>query len=275
MEQYQNLLRKIINTGVDIHGRNGWVRSLLGSTIHYNLEDGFPLLTTKKMPFNVIKGELLGFIRGYTKVEQFQELGCNIWNQNAENFDKDGYLGPIYGKQWRSWYDSENDTFIDQLQNCITGIKQNPFSRRHIVSAWNLADLDEMCLPPCHVLFQFHVYPQSQLLPQRADSISLSLYQRSGDVFLGVPFNIASYSLLLSLVAKLTHLRPLYFIHNIGNVHLYREHLHVAYQQLERTPGPLPKLEIKYRESIDHFKMDDIILKDYKSADRLKAQMIV
>ena len=274
MEQYQNLLRKVINTGVDVRGRNGIVRSLIGQTIRYNLMDGFPLLTTKKMPFEVIKGELLGFLRAYDHVEDFKKLGCNIWNLNADHFDRDGDLGPIYGVQWRKWYNHVTNYTIDQLQNCIDNIKKDPFSRRHIVNAWNPAEIELMCLPPCHVLFQFHVYSNYSGEPGH---LSLSLYQRSGDMFLGVPFNIASYSLLLSLVAKVTQLRPLYFIHHIGDAHLYQDHFDQAYIQLEREPYSLPELEIKYHsgKKIDDFGMDDIILRDYKCHGRLKAKMIV
>ena len=272
MRQYQQLLRHILNCGWDVQSRNAPVRSVHGYQIKYDLEEGFPLLTTKKMDFNVIKAELLGFIRGYNRVEQFQELGCNIWNANAEDFDRNGSVGRIYGVQWREWYDYPKNRKIDQLQECIDGIKENPFSRRHIVSAWNPAELEDMCLPPCHVLFQFHVRPDRLGKP---DYLSLSMYQRSCDVFLGVPFNTASYSLLLSIVARMTDLKPLYFIHSMGDVHLYHEHMDVALIQTQRKPGLLPSLSLKRREKIEDYQMDDIELFDYKCDGRLKARMIV
>ena len=272
MIQYLQLLQDVIDLGVDIQSRNAPVRSIHGYQIKYDLEEGFPLLTTKKMDFNVIKAELLGFIRAYDHVEQFQELGCNIWNANAEDFDRDGYLGPIYGVQWRKWTDWYNEKHIDQLQNCIDNIKNDPFSRRHIVSALAISELDRMCLPPCHVLFQFHVRPN---ILGKPEYLSLSMYQRSCDVFLGVPFNIASYSLLLSIVARMTDLRPLHFIHSMGDVHLYHDHFDVARIQTQRTPGLLPTLNLARREKIEDYQMDDIELFDYKCDGRLKAKMIV
>ena len=272
MLKYQNLLRQVLNKGVDIHSRNAPVRSLVGQSVQYNLRDGFPLLTTKKMAFKAIKGELIGFIQGYTHVEHFQKLGCRVWDLNAEDWDQDGDLGPIYGYQWRKWFDYTTNYEIDQLQNCIDSIKKDPFSRRHIVSAWNPAELDQMCLPPCHTLFQFHVYPNRKGEPE---DLSLTLYQRSGDIFLGVPFNIASYSLLLKLVARVVKLRPLYFTHHLGDVHLYHEHFDQALIQLQREPKPLPQVEVANWENIDAFGVDDILLKDYECHEALKARMIV
>ena len=273
MLKYQQLLKNVLNNGVDIKSRNGPVRALHGAQVRYDLEEGFPLLTTKKMDFKVIKAELLGFIRGYTHVSQFQELGCNIWNANAEAFRKNGDLGPIYGKQWRYWSQPKYDLCIDQLQNCIDSIKQYPYSRRHIVSAWNPADLHEMCLPPCHVLFQFHVYPDRNDKPKY---LSLSMYQRSCDIFLGVPFNIASYSLLLSMIAQLTSLTPKWFIHSLGDVHLYHEHFPVAIAQLERQPLPLPELTFSIkRRGINNYEMNDMKVINYQHHSRLKAKMIV
>ena len=272
MVKYHQLLRSVLNNGVDIESRNAPVRSLHGYQVKYDLTEGFPLLTTKKMDFNVIKGELLSFIRAYNHVEQFQHMGVNIWNANAEAFDQDGNLGRIYGVQWREWYDYPKDRKIDQLQRCIDGIKNDPFSRRHIVSAWNPAELEEMCLPPCHVLFQFHVIPNKMGQPKH---LSLSLYQRSCDVFLGVPYNIASYSLLLSMVAEQTNLEPKEFIHSMGDVHLYHEHFPVALTQLERIPGPLPKLLLRERFRLNDYTLRDIRLENYDCAGRLKARMIV
>ena len=271
MVKYQNLLRDVLNTGVDLPSRNAPVRTLHGYHIRYDLRDGFPLLTTKKIDFDVIKAELIGFIRAYDHVDDFKKLGCNIWNRNAQVFGQYGELGPIYGVQWRKWQDHTSNYEIDQLQECIDNIKKDPFSRRHVVTAWNPAELHEMCLPPCHVLFQFHVYPDGSGNPQ---DISLSLYQRSCDVFLGVPFNIASYSLLLHLVARITDLNPLYFIHSMGDVHLYHEHFPVAITQLERKPINLPSISIKKKDFIDDYEMDDIELHDYVSHERLRARMI-
>ena len=276
MVKYKKLLRSVLNAGVDIPSRNAPVRTLHGYQEKYCLLEGFPLLTTKQMNFDVIKAELLGFIRGYDHVEDFKKLGCNIWNLNAEDFDQEGSLGPIYGVQWRKWFDHVTNYTIDQLQNCIENIKKDPYSRRHIVSAWNPAELDLMCLPPCHVLYQFHVYPETNRDGDRVPTyLNLSLYQRSCDVFLGVPFNIASYSLLLSIVAKLTNLKPLYFIHNMGDVHLYHEHFDVAMAQLQRSFHDLPRVIIERKDSIDQYDMDSIKLVDYLHHPRLRARMIV
>ena len=272
MLKYQQLLKNVLNNGVDIKSRNAPVRTLHGAQVKYDLEDGFPLLTTKKLDFNVIKAELLCFIRGYSHVNQFKEMGCNIWNANAEAYDKDGDLGRIYGVQWREWLDIYELKTIDQLQNCIDNIKSDPYSRRHIVTAWNPAELDEMCLPPCHMMFQFHVYPDRLGKP---GYLSLSMYQRSCDIFLGVPFNIASYSLLLSMVAQLTGLTAKHFIHSMGDVHLYHEHFPVAVEQLKRKPGLLPTLFLNERKTINGYDMDDIKILDYQCHPRLKAKMIV
>ena len=281
MLKYQELLRAVINDGIDMPSRNAPVRSLKGYQVKYDLEEGFPLLTTKRMNFNAIKSELLCFIRGYCEVRQFRRLGCNIWDANAKEWDRGGWLGRIYGVQWREWgtYRRRSggryvDT-IDQLQECIDGIKEDPFSRRHIVTAWNPADLDLMCLPPCHVLFQFHVDPNRKGEPEK---LSLSMYQRSCDVFLGVPFNIASYSLLLSMIAQLTRLTPKYFIHSMGDVHLYHDHFEQAFTQLTRKPYPLPELELLHTDEIkviNQYEPNDIQIKNYSSHKRLKAKMIV
>ena len=276
MIKYQQLLKTVLNDGIDIQSRNAPVRTLHGYQVKYDLTEGFPLLTTKRLNFGVIKGELLGFIRAYCRAGQFQQLGCNIWNANAEAWGKRGWLGRIYGIQWRRWQRSftrRNPSFeIDQLQNCIDSIKTDPFSRRHIVSAWNPSELHEMCLPPCHVLFQFHVIPDKTGEPKQ---LSLSMYQRSADVFLGVPFNIASYSLLLSMVAQLTDLEPKEFIHNLGDAHIYHEHFPVVLTQLERQPLPLPKLELTKQRCIDNYDLKDIQITDYQSHSRLNAKMIV
>lgn len=276
MVEYKKLLRSVLNSGFDVPSRNAPTRVLHGYQQRYNLLEGFPLLTTKEMKFDVIKAELIGFLRGYEHVEDFQKLGCNIWNLNAKDFDQDGRLGPIYGVQWRRWWDYITNYTIDQLQNCIDSIKKDPYSRRHIVSAWNPAELDQMCLPPCHVLFQFHVAPYTKENGDRVPRyLSLSLYQRSCDIFLGVPFNVASYSLLLSMVAQLTDLEPYMFIHHMGDAHLYHDHFQVAMAQLQRRVYDRPKLVLTRQKSIDQYGMDDIKLVDYRHHPRLKARMIV
>ena len=230
MKQYQNLLRRILEEGAVKADRTGTgTKSVFGHQMRFNLEEGFPLLTTKKLHLKSIIYELLWFLKGDTNVRYLQEHGVSIWNEWA---DEDGSLGHIYGYQWRSWPDYDGG-HIDQISRVVEEIKHNPDSRRMIVSAWNVADLDKMNLPPCHLLFQFYV----------ADGrLSLQLYQRSADTFLGVPFNIASYALLLMMVAQVCGLKPGEFIHTTGDTHLYLNHLEQARLQLERTPRPLPKM---------------------------------
>ena len=266
MKQYLSGLKHILDNGTDIEGRNGKTRSIFGMQMHYNLEDGFPAVTTKKLAFNVVKGELLGFLRGYNHIKQFHRLGVRIWDANAEAWGKDGQLGRMYGVQWRSWKSYQGE-LIDQIDNVIKQIKKDPYSRRHIVTSWNPGELDNMALAPCHVLFQFNV----------ADGkLSLGLYQRSADMFLGAPFNIASYSLLLCMIAKITDLEPGTFIHTLGDAHIYHDHFKQVKMQLERTPLPLPQLIFNsYIRSIDNFKSHHIELINYKHHDAIKAKMIV
>lgn len=265
MEQYIEGLQQVFETGIDREGRNGATRALFGMQMRFNMEDGFPAVTTKKLAFRSMKAELLGFLRGYDHVDQFQKLGTRIWNANAEAWGRDGSLGRIYGVQWRKWK-TENGT-IDQLGDVIKQIQTNPYSRRHVVTAWNPAELDEMALEPCHVLFQFFV----------ADGkLSMQMYLRSCDMFLGVPFNIASYALLLHMVAQVTGLTPSEFVLTLGDAHIYHEHFDAVQTQLKRRPYPRPRLVLNPKiSSIDAFKMQHIQLEDYQHHDTIRAPMIV
>lgn len=265
MKQYLEGLQQILDAGVDREGRNGKTRALFGMQMRYNLEDGFPAVTTKKLAFRSVKAELLGFLRGYDHVKQFQKLGTQIWNANAAAWGRDGALGCIYGVQWRRW-PKENGR-IDQLAEVIEQLQVNPHSRRHIVTAWNPGELDQMALAPCHMFFQFFV----------ADGkLSLQMYQRSCDMFLGVPFNIASYSLLLSMIAQITDLQPSEFIHVLGDAHIYHAHFDQVKTQLQRQPYPLPELVLNTDvTSIDNFKIQDLKLQNYQHHDAIRAKMIV
>lgn len=265
MQCYLDLLQDILHNGVPRKGRNGNTISLFGTQLRFNLREGFPAVTTKKLAFRAVKAELLGFLRGYTHAEQFEALGANIWTANAEAWGRDGELGRIYGVQWREWQTLEGS--IDQLDNVISQIQTNPYSRRLVVSAWNPSELDEMALPPCHVFFQFYV----------ADgTLSLQMYQRSADMFLGVPFNIASYALLLSMVSQVTNLTPKELILTFGDAHIYEAHLSQVKQQLLRVPRPLPILVLNPNvKSIDNFKMQDILLTNYHHHDSITAPMVV
>ena len=264
MKQYLDLLDRILTEGTDKADRTGTgTRSIFGNQMRFNLDDGFPLLTTKKLHLKSIIYELLWFLRGDTNAKWLQERGVRIWNEWA---DPDGNLGHIYGYQWRSWPDY-NGGHIDQITDVIRQIRENPDSRRLIVSAWNVADLGNMNLPPCHILFQFYV----------ADGrLSLQLYQRSADTFLGVPFNIASYSLLLMMVAQVTGLRPGDFVYTTGDTHLYRDHLDLARLQLTRTPRPLPTMKLNPDVTyIFSFQYEDFKLENYNPYDHIKATVSV
>lgn len=264
MKQYLDLLRKIVETGVDRGDRTGTgTRSIFGYQMRFNLADGFPLLTTKKLHLKSIIYELLWFLRGDTNVKYLQEHGVRIWNEWA---DADGNLGHIYGYQWRSWPDYDGG-YIDQIAEVVNTIKNNPESRRIIVSAWNVGDLKTMNLPPCHLLFQFYV----------ADGrLSLQLYQRSADCFLGVPFNIASYALLLMMVAHVTGLEPGDFVHTLGDAHIYSNHFEQVAEQLSREPRPLPRMIINpdVKELTD-FKFEDFTLEDYNPHPHIKATVAI
>ena len=264
MKQYLDLLQRIKTEGVKKEDRTGTgTISVFGHQMRFNLEDGFPLLTTKKLHLKSIIHELLWFLKGDTNVKYLQENGVRIWNEWA---DENGDLGHIYGYQWRSWPDYDGG-FIDQISQAVHDIKHNPDSRRIIVSAWNVADLKKMNLPPCHLLFQFYV----------ADGkLSLQLYQRSADTFLGVPFNIASYALLLMMMAQVCGLEPGEFVHTTGDTHLYQNHLEQARLQLSREPRPLPRMVINPDvKDIFDFKFEDFKLEDYNPHPHIKAQVSV
>ena len=264
MKQYQDLLRRILEVGALKGDRTGTgTRSIFGHQMRFDLADGFPLLTTKKLHLKSIVYELLWFLRGDTNVKYLQDNGVRIWNEWA---DENGDLGHIYGYQWRSWPDYDGG-HIDQISEVIRQIKETPDSRRLLVSAWNVADLGRMNLPPCHLLFQFYV----------ADGrLSLQLYQRSADTFLGVPFNIASYALLLQMVAQVCGLQPGEFIHTTGDTHLYLDHLEQARLQLTRTPRPLPRLVLNPDvKSIFDFRFEDIALEGYDPWPHIAAKVSV
>lgn len=264
MRQYLDLLRHIRDNGTDKSDRTGTgTRSVFGYQMRFNLEEGFPLLTTKKLHLKSIIYELLWFLKGDTNARYLQDHGVRIWNEWA---DPDGNLGHIYGYQWRSWpgYDGE---FIDQISEAVETIKNNPDSRRIIVSAWNVADLKRMNLPPCHAFFQFYV---------ANGRLSLQLYQRSADSFLGVPFNIASYALLTMMMAQVCGLRPGDFIHTLGDAHIYNNHFEQVEEQLSREPRPLPTMKINPEvKSIFGFKYEDFTLEGYDPHPHIKATVSV
>lgn len=264
MKQYLDLLNHIMENGISKEDRTGTgTRSVFGYQMRFNLADGFPLLTTKKLHLKSIIHELLWFLKGDTNVKYLQDNGVRIWNEWA---DEDGDLGHIYGYQWRSWPDYEGG-FIDQISEAIETIRHNPDSRRIIVSAWNVADIKNMNLPPCHAFFQFYV---------AGGKLSLQLYQRSADSFLGVPFNIASYALLLMMVAQVTGLEAGEFVHTLGDAHIYNNHFEQVREQLSRTPRPLPRMIINPEvKSIFDFKYDDFKLEDYNPLPHIKAQVSV
>ena len=264
MQQYLNLLDRIFTEGIQKGDRTGTgTLSVFGNQMRFDLRDGFPLLTTKKLHLKSIIYELLWFLKGDTNVHYLQEHGVRIWNEWA---DENGNLGPVYGHQWRSWPDYKGGT-IDQIKNVVEMIRNNPNSRRMLVTAWNPAEVDEMALPPCHCLFQFYV----------ADGrLSLQLYQRSADTFLGVPFNIASYALLLQMMAQVTGLEAGEFVHTTGDTHLYLNHLEQARLQLTREPHPLPKMKINPAvKDIFSFEYEDFELTDYHPWPHISAEVSV
>ena len=264
MRAYLDLLQHIMDSGVDKPDRTGTgIRSVFGYQMRFDLSKGFPLVTTKKLHLRSIIHELLWFLKGDTSIAYLKENGVRIWDEWA---DENGDLGPVYGYQWRSW-PGPNGESIDQISKLIDGIKNNPNSRRHIVSAWNPAFVDQMALPPCHCLFQFYV----------ADGkLSCQLYQRSADVFLGVPFNIASYAMLTMMIAQVCYLQPGEFVHTFGDVHIYSNHFDQVKEQLSREPRALPQMTINPDvKSIFDFKFEDFKIVDYNPHPHIKAPVAV
>jgi thymidylate synthase len=264
MQQYLDLLQHILNTGVAKSDRTGTgTLSCFGYQMRFNLQEGFPLVTTKRLHLKSIIHELLWFLKGETNIQYLKEHGVSIWDEWA---NEEGELGPVYGKQWRSWEGADGKT-VDQITDLIQQIKKNPDSRRLIVSAWNVADLPRMALMPCHTLFQFYV---------AEGKLSCQLYQRSADVFLGVPFNIASYALLTMMIAQACDLQPGEFIHSFGDVHLYNNHLEQAKLQLTRKPFPLPQMKLNPAvKNIFDFKFEDFTLESYQYHPAIKAPVAV
>jgi thymidylate synthase len=264
MKQYLHLLQTILDKGVEKKDRTGTgTISVFGHQMRFDLDEGFPVVTTKKLHLKSIIHELLWFLAGDTNIKYLNEHGVRIWNEWAGD---DGDLGHIYGYQWRSW-PAPDGRYIDQITNVIDSIKSNPDSRRHIVSAWNVGELDNMNLPPCHVLFQFYV---------AGGKLSCQLYQRSADVFLGVPFNIASYALLTLMVAQVTGLQPGDFVHTFGDVHIYTNHLEQVKLQLTRQPYPLPEMRINPEvKNIFDFNFDDFELAGYQAHPHIKGKVAV
>ena len=264
MRQYQQLMERVLNHGAEKLDRTGTgTLSIFGHQMGFDLAHGFPLVTTKKLHLKSVIYELLWFLRGETNVRWLQQNGVSIWNEWA---DENGDLGPVYGRQWRSWPKPDGG-FIDQISDVIARIRRDPDSRRLIVSAWNPADIERMALPPCHCLFQFYVSD---------GKLSCQLYQRSADIFLGVPFNIASYSLLTLMVAQVTGLKPGEFIHTFGDAHLYLNHLEQAREQLARTPYPLPVMRLNPSVTdIFAFRFEDFALDNYQAHPHIKAPVAV
>lgn len=275
MQQYLNLLKTVMEEGHDRETRNGKTRAIFAQQMRFNMADGFPAMTTKKLAWKAVKSELLWFIEGSGDDNRLKELNGSertIWTDNAEasywtpKAKFSGDLGRVYGVQWRAWRKPDGTT-VDQLAEVIEKIKKDPTDRRLIVSAWNPGELSEMALPPCHMFFQFFV---------DGDKLSLLMHQRSCDVFLGVPFNIASYSLLLHMVAQVTGLKAHEFVHSLGDVHIYNDHFDAVKEQLAREPYPLPTLKLNPAiKNIEDFKMEDIELEGYQSHPTIKAKMAV
>jgi thymidylate synthase len=264
MKQYLDLLENVLKNGIEKRDRTGTgTISIFGYQMRFNLTDGFPLMTTKKLHLKSIIHELLWFISGDTNIRYLTDNGVKIWNDWADN---DGNLGPVYGYQWRSWPAADGRK-IDQLSNVINSIKTSPDSRRHLVNAWNVGEIEKMALPPCHILFQFYV----------ADGkLSCQLYQRSADIFIGVPFNIASYALLTMMVAGVTGLKPGDFIHTFGDAHIYLNHIEQVNLQLSRKPFPLPVMNINPDiKAINKFRFDDFKLENYRAHPHIKGEISV
>ncbi|MEP7160968.1 MAG: thymidylate synthase [Dermatophilaceae bacterium] len=269
MRPYLDLLQHILDEGVQRGDRTGTgTLAVFGHQMRFDLGAGFPALTTKRLHLRSIVGELIWFLRGDTNVAWLREHGITIWDEWA---DEDGDLGPIYGHQWRSWPTLDGRA-IDQIAHVVDSLQRTPYSRRHIVSAWNVAEVEEMALPPCHALFQFYVAPN----PDGPDRLSCQLYQRSADVFLGLPFNIASYALLTHMVAQVAGLAVGDFVHTLGDAHLYLNHLEQARQQLSRSPRPLPTLKLHPgRRALEDFTIEDVELVGYDPHPAIKAPIAV
>ncbi len=264
MKQYLKLLNHVLENGIRKEDRTGTgTISVFGYQIRFNLEEGFPVLTTKKLHLRSIIHELLWFLKGETNTEYLHKNKVSIWDEWA---DENGDLGPIYGYQWRSWPKSDGG-HIDQISRVVESISVNPNSRRHIVSAWNVGELDKMALPPCHILFQFYV---------AGETLSCQMYQRSADIFLGVPFNIASYSLLLLMIAQVTGLKPGEFVHTFGDAHIYINHIDQVKLQLSRKPFPMPQMKLNQEiKNIFDFKFEDIELVNYQAHPHIKGKISV
>lgn len=273
MQQYQQLLQYILDNGAAKTDRTGTgTISVFGYQMRFDLAKGFPLVTTKKLHIKSIIYELLWFLQGATNIKYLTDNGVKIWNEWA---DENGNLGPVYGKQWRSWQGADGKV-IDQISEVISQIKNNPDSRRMIVSAWNVSELSQMALMPCHALFQFYVAPADKAKNETKGKLSCQLYQRSADVFLGVPFNIASYALLTMMMAQVCDLDPGDFIHTFGDVHIYSNHLEQVKLQLSRTPYPLPQVKINPEvKDIFSFRFEDFSLENYQYQAHIKAAVAV
>lgn len=265
MKQYLDLMSYVLEHGEDKEDRTGTgTRSVFGYQCRYDLAEGFPMVTTKKLHLRSIIHELLWFLKGDTNIGYLKENKVRIWDEWA---DENGDLGPVYGKQWRRW-ETPSGEVVDQVANLVEGLKNNPDSRRHIISAWNPSDVPNMALPPCHTLIQFYVSQERKL--------SCQLYQRSADIFLGVPFNIASYALLTMMLAQVCDMKLGHFVHSMGDAHLYKNHFEQAKLQLSRTPHPLPTMKINPEvKNIFEFKFEDFELENYTSEPHIKAEVAV
>ena len=273
MRQYLNLLQHILEEGTFKTDRTGTgTQSVFGYQMRFNLQEGFPLVTTKKVHMKSIIHELLWFLKGETNIAYLKEHGVSIWNEWA---DEQGELGPVYGKQGRSW-EGAGGVVVDQVKDLISQIKKNPDSRRLIISAWNVAELPKMALMPCHSLFQFYIAPPDPLKGEQKGKLSCQLYQRSADVFLGVPFNIASYALLTMMIAQVCELMPGDFVHTFGDVHIYSNHMEQVKLQLSREPYPLPQMKLNPAvKDIFGFSFEDFTLENYQSHPAIKAPVAV
>ncbi len=273
MQQYLDLLQHILDNGTDKSDRTGTgTKSVFGYQMRFDLQKGFPLVTTKKVHLKSIIYELLWFLKGETNIAYLKEHGVSIWNEWA---DENGELGPVYGKQWRSW-EGKDGKVVDQITDLLQQLKKNPDSRRLIVNAWNVADLPDMALMPCHTMFQFYVTPPDSSRGETRSRLSCQLYQRSADVFLGVPFNIASYALLALMIAQVCNMEGGEFIHTFGDVHIYSNHMDQVKLQLTREPLPLPTMKLNTAvKNIYDFQFEDFTLENYQSHPAIKAPVAV